>query len=119
MKENDYNNIIIYVLYAVIIANIYIICTQFILYCKLFDFIYIYNVITHFIAIILFYRMLKKNKESFYIFISLNLLNALIIRDLTGTEYYHHIFVAIVTIILLRILFFLKKNGISGWNLLK
>ena len=119
-QTKKFNLGIIIVIWGAIIANLCRTLYDMYMCFTAHDTIHLYNILVHIISIIILYQIIeKRKKEFFYIFVILNIINAIVIGGLNNTNYFPHVFAAIIYIIILRAILCLKKDNISGWDILE
>lgn len=113
-------NIITYcVIWFAVVANIIFSCSQLMSFVIIKSPIYLYNVVMHLIAAYVLYLIVGKKKESgFWAFLVLNMINSLAIGTMDG-NFLIHIMVGILYGFILFGLLLIKKDGISGWSIIK
>ena len=117
--KKKFNSIVYWYLGIVAVANIIGIISQLSQFLILQDGLCVYNIIVHGILVWLIYRvMFKADRQSVFIIFILGLLNAFVIGIMTNGDCFPQFFAAIVNIVLLSSLLCLKKDGMSGWQML-
>lgn len=113
-------NLITYcVIWIAIVANIVFSSKELLSFMIDNDSFHIYNMAVHIIGIYTLYLIVEKLKQSgFWMFLILNLINSFVIGGINN-DYFPHFFAAIVYIGILYGILCLKKNNVSGWNLLE
>ena len=113
-------NLITYcVIWIAIVANIVFSSKELLSFMIDNDSFHIYNMAVHVAGIYALYQIVEKLKESgFWIFSAINLINAFALGGMDN-DYFSHFFSAIVYIGILYGILCLKKNNVSGWNLIK